>query len=220
MSDQQDSEVEMGTGPDAFDDGDFEGVVLPESGAYVDPAVLSSLRTSQTPEVATGQLWRLSSTQGGPIVLVWVRQPRSADAVAVVPVSFDVDMADDYSLIVPAENSPLGIDLVLHTTAETTVDRRSFGSAVGDLDVARDVEAVRLARRSGEPVVGHTVGLPIVAGSDERIEFRQQLSESLSALTGAAFAPDTTDEDPDHDLPSAIDDEAFISELLTDSQTS
>lgn len=220
MRDEHDSEVEITTGPGGFDDRDFEGVTLPDAGPSVDPAVLSALRASDAPELATGQLWRLSATPRGPVVLVWVRQSRSAEAVAVVPVSFDVAMADDYSLIVPTERSPLGVDLVLHTTAETTVDYRSFVSVVGDLEVAADVEEVRLARRSGEPVVGLPVGLPIVSVSDERIEFRQQLSESLSPLTGAAIAPDTSGEDPDHDLPSAVDDEALVSELLTDNQTS
>lgn len=220
MSDEHDSEVEIATAASGIDDRPFDGVPVPDVGPSVDPGVLAALRASEAPEPAIGQLWRLSATLNGPVVLVWVRQPRSTDTVAVVPVSLDVAMADDYSLIVPADNSPLGVDLVLHTTAETTVDRRSFLSALGVLDVAVDVEAVRLARRLGEPVAGLSVGLPIVSMTDERVEFRQQLSESVAALAGAAFEPDTSDQDPHHDLPSAVDDEVVLGELLTDPQTS
>ena len=219
MSDQHDSDAEI-LAAAAADDDAFDGVALPDAAETVEPAVLAALDAADAPEPAEGQLWRLAAGPTAPVVLAWIRQVRGPETVAVVPVTLDVAMADDYSLIVAAADNPLGVDLVLHTTAESTVDGRSLLNTIGVLNVADDVAATRNARRSGQPVIGLSVGAPIASVTDERFEYRQQLSESLVPLTAGAFTPDTSDEDPDHDLPSAIDDEVLLGELLSDPQTS
>ena len=68
-----------------------------------------------------------------------------------VPVSFDTDLADDDTLILPGDSSPLGLPLALHLALETTLDRHSLLDRLGSIDPAA-VEAARaLAGRSPQP---------------------------------------------------------------------
>src|SRR4051794_40097820 len=130
MTNQHD-DLEVASAATDFADPSFEGVTLPEAVGTVNAAVLAALNASDAPDPVVGQLWRLSAGPAAPVVLAWVRQVRTPESIAVVPVSFDVSMADDYSLVLAAEDGHLGIDLVLHTTAESTVDRRSLLDIVG-----------------------------------------------------------------------------------------
>jgi hypothetical protein len=124
--------------------------------------------------------------------LVWVRALGPTGAV-VVPVSFDTELADEHTLIVPAEASPLGTPLTFHVPVEATVDDRNLLDRLGSADVAAAVESVRAAWLTGEPVQGLTVGPSIVSALDERIEYRGALADCLAEL-----APAAADEEPDH----------------------
>jgi hypothetical protein len=82
-----------------------------------------------------GELWRARHPDGGPVTLIWLRSLGPAGA-AVVPVSFDVEQADEDTLIVAPEQSPLGLALALHLSAETVIDPRGLLDRLGRLDVA------------------------------------------------------------------------------------
>ncbi len=112
-----------------------------------------------------GELWRARHPGGGPVTLVWVRSP-DRFGVSVVPVSFDVEQADETALIVAGERSPLGLPLALHVGAETVVDPQALVDRLGHLDLATE----------GAP--GHRIVSPL----DERIEYRQALADRLAAL--------------------------------------
>ncbi len=125
-------------------------VAAPEG---VQAAVASADRPEAGPRA--GELWRArrSGAGVGAVVMVWLRSITPAGAVAL-PVSFDVDLDDDDTLILPGDASPLGLPLALHLAVETTVDRHSLVDRLGSIDPAA-VEAARTARaqvHAGAPV--------------------------------------------------------------------
>lgn len=124
-----------------------------------------------------GELWRARHPGGGPVTLVWLRSIGPEGAV-VVPVSFDTELADDSTLIVAAEASPLGLPLAVHLPVETTIDPQALLDRLGQLDVA-----------------GGTPGPAIVSPLDQRIEYRQALADRLAELTSAPAAGEDAGQD-------------------------
>ncbi|HET9770798.1 MAG TPA: hypothetical protein VFS16_07910 [Acidimicrobiia bacterium] len=134
--------------------------------AAVPDALRAAVADADRPDAPQpGELWRVRHPEGGPVTLVWLRSLSPAGAV-VVPVSFDVEQADDSSPVVPGEESPLGLPLALHLPAETTIDRRALFDRVGRLD----------------PAPGRSVGPRIGSPLDERLEYRQALADRLTEL--------------------------------------
>jgi len=126
------------------------GVVAPEG---VRAAVASADRPEGGPRA--GELWRARrpGSGAGAVVMVWLRSLGPTGVVAV-PVSFDTDLADEDTLILPGDASPLGLPLALHLAVETTVDRHSLLDRLGSIDPAA-VEAARTraqASGAGAPV--------------------------------------------------------------------
>lgn len=116
------------------------GIAAPEG---VRAAVASADRPEAGPQA--GELWRARrpGAGAGAVVMVWLRSITPTSALAV-PVSFDTDLADEDTLILPGDASPLGLPLALHPAAETTVDRHSLVDRLGSIDPAA-VEAARAA---------------------------------------------------------------------------
>jgi hypothetical protein len=116
--------------------------------------------------------------------------------VSVVPATFDVELGDEYTVVV--EDTPVGVPLALHVSVETIVDVRALHDRLGALAVDAVVDEIRTARRAGVPAAGVTTTL-ITSPLDERIEYRQLLADRFAELGPAAFveAPDMPDFDPD-----------------------
>jgi hypothetical protein len=143
---------------------------------------------------AIGELWRVGR---GEALLVWVRRVLD-DSAAVIPVTFDGDLADEFSLIIPADESPLGLGLVVMASVEAHVDLRAFLQRISALPVEDRVETLREARGSRLPIPPDLpVGAPIVSEQDQRLEYRQVLSDLLADLSPAAFAAETEVEPTD-----------------------
>lgn len=199
---------------------DLSDLPLPAAAPAVPPATVRAVADARIIEVTADQMWRAAPPTGGPTQLLWIRRLRSDGRVAVVPVTLDSDHADDYSLIVPADRSPLGVDLVFHTLVETTIDRRTLVDCIVErAGVAVAITTVRDARTHGLPVQGVRVGSPIVSLADERIEYRQQLSDALMQLTTTHFDPDLSDDDEAHDLPTHLPTDTAIGALIDDEIT-
>lgn len=193
---------------------------LPEHAPAVPPQTVLAVAGARILDLAPDQIWRAASPADGPTQLVWIRRLRSDGRAAAVPVSFDPDQADEYSLIVPADLSPLGTDLVFHTTVETTIDPRALIDCIVDqAGVAVDIATVVDARAQGQLVQDVRVGSPIVSLADDRIEYRQQLSDALIGLTAARLDPDHSDHDYDHDLPVDLPSDSALGALIDDEIT-
>jgi hypothetical protein len=145
---------------------------------------------------AAGDVWRA----GGPdeALLVWVRG-LSGDSAVVIPVTLDVELADEYTLIIPASESPLGLDLALFATVEAHADMRAFLQRIGALPVGDQVTRLLAARADGRTAPpGLLTGAPSGGPSDLRPQYRRLLSDLLSSLAatdvpGAALPGDSDD---------------------------
>jgi hypothetical protein len=133
------------------------GVAAPEG---VWAAVAGAGRPEAGPR--PGELWRARRPGGGAgaVVMVWLRSLSPTGAMAV-PVSFDTEVADDDTLILPAQTSPLGLALALHPAFETRLDRHSLLDRLGSIDPAAVEAAGALARSArqledgpAEPLAG------------------------------------------------------------------
>jgi hypothetical protein len=146
---------------------------------------------------AIGELWRVGRREA---LLVWVRRVFD-DSAAVIPVTFDGDLADNFSLIIPGDESPLGLDLVVMASVEAHIDLQAFLQRVSTLPVEDSVEALRESRRSRLPIPPDLlVGAPVVSEQDQRLEYRQVLSDLLADLSPAAFAAEMEVEPGDEGL--------------------
>ncbi len=126
--------------------------------AALPDALVASVTAADHPEAGpqAGELWRVGPPDGGALTMVWIRSVTPADVI-VVPASFDVELADESTLVVPTVDSPLGLPLALHAGVEATIERERLVDRLGVIDTA-------------------ATGSPSASGSavplDERIEYR------------------------------------------------
>ena len=112
---------------------------LPDPDVRIRPtvpaAVLAAVAGADRPAAGPqpGELWRARVSGGGPATLVLIRSAGPVET-AVVPVSFDTELADDTTLVVPEESSPLRLPLAVHLSLEENVDRDALLDRVGALD--------------------------------------------------------------------------------------
>jgi hypothetical protein len=132
---------------------------------------------------AAGEIWRVGTDEA---LLVWVRQ-LADESATVIPVTLDADLADGYTLVVPAGESPLGLDLALISTVEGQVDLRAFRQWVAVLPVGDQITRLRSARGGDVSPAGLLTGSPISRGGDQRLEYRQLLADLLAGLAPGAF---------------------------------
>jgi hypothetical protein len=150
-------------------------------------AALGAIAAADRPRTGPrpGELWRARQAPGDPATLVWVRA-LGPTGTLVVPVSLDVELADEHALIVPATASPLGTPLAVHVPVETTIDERHLLDRLGSVDIAAQVASLHAATLTGEPVPGLNVGPPVASPLDERIEYREMLADRLARLAPGA----------------------------------
>jgi hypothetical protein len=149
--------------------------------------VADVLQTAPDPEAhpASGEIWRIGRSEA---MLVWVRRVID-DSALVLPVTLDLDLADEYSLIVPAADSPVGTDIVVVASVEGQADLRTFLQLLGALPAEAQIGQLRLARREGKlPDADIPTGPPIESASDQRLEYRQLLADLLADLSPEGLA--------------------------------
>ena len=174
---------------------DLPNAVAPAAASVtVAGSVLAAVAGADRPRSGPrpGELWRARARDGDSAMMVWVRA-RTPKATVVVPASLDTDHADEFTVIVPAEDSPLGLSLALHTAAESTIDPGTLLDRLGVVDATADVDAARAAFSAGERPESITVGPSIASPLDERVEYREALADHMAALAPAGVLPDEAD---------------------------
>jgi hypothetical protein len=160
------------------------------------PSVLARLSNVQEKDPPRpGELWRVGRNEA---LLVWVRRV-FADAVDVVPAVLDTDLADQESLVVPANATPLSMPLALLTGVRTHVGLPAFLERIGSIEVSSQVHEVMSAAREGRAPQGVDVGLPIESDDDQRVEYRQVVVDLLADLAPSRWPAPEVDELPESD---------------------
>lgn len=159
------------------------------SEARIPPDVLMErLGADQQPLPTAGQLWRLRRDDAADTAVII---DVADEQIVIAPATFDPEMADEYTLVVDAEASPLGLPLAIWVAERTTVDRDVLDSFMGDLpDAPETVEVLMRIHRAyvaDERVDFAPVGQPIYASYDARTEYRSQLRNRFTRLV-APFA--------------------------------
>ncbi len=160
------------------------------------------------PKPAEGELWRARNRDdarpGAMAVLVWVRRMFDTTA-AVLPVVLDVEMADDESLLLEADDSPLGVRAAVLTGVDTEILAENLTTRIGPLPIAEGVAAVRQAARGKAVLPEHVrTGPPIVRDDDQKLEFRQAVGETVAAL-GPVLSDEPDEPQDDHDPLALMD---------------
>lgn len=108
----------------------------------VPEGVRAAVSGAERPEggAIAGEVWR-ARLPGGAVALVWLRS-----AARAAPVTFDTEWADEETLIVSSDASPLGVPLAVHVGAEIAVDRQWLLDRLGRID-PQVIDAARSRRR-------------------------------------------------------------------------
>jgi hypothetical protein len=152
------------------------------------PAILASFTGGRDLGLPRpGEIWRIGRDEA---MLAWVRRVFE-DAVDVIPAVLDIELADQESVFVPAESTPLGMPLALLTGVRTHVGMPALLQRIGYVNAFTQVNEVMAATREGRPPQGIQAGPPIDTKDDQRIEYRQLIADLLSDM-----APDRWPDDP------------------------
>jgi hypothetical protein len=151
------------------------------------PGATSIPTASDEREPEPGELWRVGSHEA---LLAWVRKNFHDGAVDIVPVVLDADLADEQTVIVEMERSPLPVELGAMVGLRTHLHRDAFINRLGTLDISAPVEEVIAATREGRDTTA-IVGPPVEFDDDDRIEYRQALRDLLDDLSPSGWLADS-----------------------------
>lgn len=141
-------------------------------------------------EPAAGQLWRLS-WRAQTILAVLVDAAPESGGWLVVPVTTDAEWADQYTLIIDEASSPAGAPLALWAALRTTVPTECLDRPLAELGLRKELETAYNAFLDDAPIPNvlpdtMTTGTPIISPADERWEYRETVSERISAMAAVA----------------------------------
>lgn len=149
------------------------------------PEVLADLVSGgHDEEPRPNEIWRVGRSEA---LLVWVRQVFEDGVADVIPLVLDVELADQESVVVGADVTPLGTETAAMVALRTHVHTGAFLNRVGILDIGKDVTEVMTAVREGRRPSGVRVGPPIDDDNDQRLEYRQALRDLLAELSPSAW---------------------------------
>lgn len=146
---------------------DLRDVVIPSFGAVA----------TVTPLPSTAQAGELWLTDGDEAVMVLVRKVLDSGlGLVVVPVTFDIEVADSGTLVLEAGASPLGVPLAIYDGMLSSLPIEALRSRVVTV---QEVDLLRLL--DGDP--GVTRGSALEGLGDPRHEVRQYVTDRLTRLS-------------------------------------
>lgn len=148
------------------------------------PVVVADLVAAASGEPQPNEIWRAGRHEA---LLVWVRHVFDDGVADVVPLVLDVELADQQSVLVSADATPLAMKTAAIVALRTHVHPDAFLNRVGDLDISREVSEVLTSVQEGRRPSGVPVGPPISDDRDQRLEYRQALRDLLAELSPSAW---------------------------------
>lgn len=136
---------------------------------------------------APGQVWAAGGDEQVLVLVVRVVEER----VFVAPVTFDAEAADEETVVVGADRSPLREPLAVYPALAMDVPGDALRSRLGVLAAANDLDSLL-----DGSLPGTSRGTPIVGPTDPRLELRQLLADRLGSLEPIAPDPDMNADAP------------------------
>ncbi|TXL62359.1 hypothetical protein [Aeromicrobium terrae] len=173
------------------------------------------------PSVAPGQLWRLSWL-GNQMLAVVLSQ--SSWWTRVAPLTTDVDLADEYTLLIDPRCTSLALQTATFLRASASVPTFTLAQYLGDVGQVEGRDAVEALLSLEVAMIDGTLRSdlstgPMLAQSDwDRQEFLDSLQESMNWFEGAALSVLDDDGSIAGGSSSLDDSEADVSDLLRTSQ--
>jgi hypothetical protein len=137
---------------------------VPATGPQLPPVAFAVPAVDDGGDPTEGDLWLAGDDER---VLVLVLRTHG-ERLLVAPVTFDVEAADEETVVVDAARSPLQIGLAVHPTLAT--------------EVPRTVLVGRLGALAGGIDEGLTGGVAVAGPADPRLGLRQLLADRLASL--------------------------------------
>lgn len=158
------------------------------SSPSLDSRLVSALNAGRrVADPKPSQLWRAGRNEA---LLVWIRRDLD-DEVFVFPVVLDIHLADDTSLILPADQSPLGVPLAVMTAIPAVIPKQALIGPVGLLPIGDHVEELLASDHASKHLM---VGPAIESEDDQRLDYRLALGGLLHALS--LDPSDVSDDEP------------------------
>ncbi len=161
-----------------------EGLLGDDQSATTEPVPVVILQESVVDLPAPGDVWRLTWDAANILSVIWRVDP---DRISVLPI-LDTADADEWSALLDLEvTGGLG-ELAVSVAFETAVPWSVLDARVARLADTEALTSLRIAFRSGTPTAtrrGDAVRSPL----DERLIGLEELTETLSELANAIWAP-------------------------------
>lgn len=140
----------------------------------------TALATHHQPIPRAGQIWQLIGDDSATLALVY----KVADERAyVVPVTLETELADEYTIVVDEQHSPVDASLALWVRLSALVDKRILAAHVADSDLDHDVQVVRDDFVHGRATESIRTGQPVADVLDPRWHYRDHLKATFASLS-------------------------------------
>jgi hypothetical protein len=152
--------------------------------------IADMVRGDKDREPQPAEVWRVGRNEA---LLVWVRRVFDDGVADVIPLVLDTGLADQESLLVAANATPLATETAAMVALRTHIHLDAFLNRIGSLDIDKDVTEVMTAVREGRKPSGVRVGPPIADDNDQRLEYRQALRDLLAELSPSVWLENQDD---------------------------
>jgi hypothetical protein len=136
------------------------------------PPTLEAAWNGPLPNPAAGQVWRARIAELTELVLLLTVDART---VTAAPVTIDAEYADEQAVIVPADESPLGVATTVWLGLAHAVPMRTLDRCAGRLTPAA-AEVTSAIRGLGQP------GAAVVSAAQPVAEYRARLADCMDNL--------------------------------------
>lgn len=157
---------------------------IPVLDAAVPAELVAAFEDARVPAPARGQIWRCVWDELSVLALVWLGGEQD---VTLMPVTFDVHLADHLTAVFDEERSGLGLPIGIWTALEAGASTAVLERCLADLEpeALEEVAALRAARGEQQPA-GVTRGIRPGSRLDERAQYRTELDVQFRLLIAAA----------------------------------
>ena len=179
------------TEPASADDGTFQRIVA--ASTPLPPNLADLVAPGDGKQPGPNEVWRVGREEA---LLAWVRRVFEDGVVEVVPLVLDVELADQHSVLIGADATPILTDMAALVALRTHLHPGALINYIGDLNISTEVAEIMTAVQENRRPSGIRVGPPVGSDFDQRLEYRQALRDLLAPLSPSSWPDDSDDDEP------------------------